>query len=361
MLKQKPQTVRREEYEQKMDIAGLPKSVDREEEWNNAKIKAKSSAEAAAKLFVEKMNHAQGLVLVEGLAAFNDKMLRALLGMPTPQLANSSERQKSLRQLFRWASEYVVKNFPGTRVGDFSRRIGALEPSLLQLAEVVVSKRKRNAELTPESKDPYCTFATSVWLDVYLGVDLVEVLSRWDERERLLRMGVVLYQAKASRTRLADQQIREEARRYEQKQLSLRRDFDIDPDWLVAGTERSFVSASKEDVAKALSNAEHALQLIRKLSKQPRTNPMEEFVYADVLYRLTGLFTGDEQASKKPKPTVHVRPDPVFRFIFDTTDSLRPIKILSPEEAMTYPRSVQAAVTGPSAGARYQQPAAAGK
>lgn len=209
---------------------------------------------------------------------------------------------------------------------EIMRMLESLESSVTQLLNIMDARRR----VSPES-----TFATSVDLDVRYGIDLIEAIPHFITKRDALVVDFNLYQCKASRVGLADDEIRSLASRYRRSaQLTTSGEhLVIDPDYF----ERELQALEQAIEAPALSEDEMLDGILsegdyfREVLNQTRnTDSSTRYLAQRKLHAAVGAFA-KEVGEHNPLPAPNLQIGRV-EMLFGV-DTRRGLSILSLGEA----------------------------
>lgn len=262
-------------------------------------------------------------------AKMNDIMLRAAIQLPVEIQSDTRLFKDFLHRLSSRTNAILGKRGvqPGDRVV-FAERMEGLSSSVYQLSNFVRNGRTKN---------PDFRFATSVWLDVLYGYDLLRAWPVWVPERQSLDIFVTGYQAKASRRWLEPEEVRELPVRYRGQKQRAQRDLEFDPGWVIERIMSETDLLTKRDVVLALQgDKERARRMLETMTTDAGT-PYQRWYAAYVRAGLAGQVATELGIVTAQEPQIRQRGQEVaLRFIVDTK---RGLEDLTQEQALQYGRA----------------------
>lgn len=258
-------------------------------------------------------------------AKLNDLMLRASMQLPLAIQENPALFRDFLARISSRTNIILGKRGvqPEERSA-FADRMRGLESSVYQLSKFVRAGRAKN---------PDFRFATSVWIDVMYGFDLLRAWPIWVPEKQSLDIFVTGYQAKANRGGLEPADVRELAARYGRQKERAGRELEFDPDWVFERMVTEMDWVTQRNVDMALRDMDRARTLLGEMTEDKGT-PFERWRAAYVRSQLADRFASELGMEPAERPAIRQRGQEVnLRFLVDTKKGLED---LTEEQARTY-------------------------
>lgn len=257
-------------------------------------------------------------------AMLNDVVLRAAMKLPLSIQENGASFRDFLARMAARTNERLGKRgvSPEDRA-EFAERMRTLESSVFQLAKVVRQGRAKNSEWR---------YATSVWMDVLYGIDLMRAWPVWVPEKHRLDVFVTAYQAKASRKGLDSDEVRDLARRYQGQIGRTQRELAFDPEWISGAVSREMDPVTVKNYHVAMAEARNARELLKELAKDGPT-AYEKYRAEWIRAQLIKKFSDSFSLERPVDPVIAQRGELSFRFLVDTTKGLED---LTAEQVLNY-------------------------
>lgn len=259
-------------------------------------------------------------------AVLNDHLLRGVVQFPPDTLATERGFWDAYTRFCKRIIEILGKRgvSPENRVHFAEEQLDKLGGSMFQLARVVQRGKLKN---------PQWKFATSPYLDVRYGIDLMRAWPEWNAERKTLDIFLTVYQAKASRYALRPEQVREAAERYGEQAERVKKELEFDPDWVSNTILGETDPITLRNLELAMNDLGRAREVLGDLTKEGGT-AFERWRSAYVRGQLVGRFAEALGTNADSLPAIRQRGASVsFRFIVDTAKGLED---LTEEQARSY-------------------------
>lgn len=306
----------RKDYEQ---VVELPKPT----ESTNPRILDQIIGQAAADVMRQRQN-----VVEKSLdnAKLNDILLRAAMQIPGAIQDDPVKFRNVLKQIVRASDDIIAATGEYRDRREFGVSLENAALSAQQLARFVRESRKKN---------PDWRFATSVWMDVFFGLDLLRAWPIWVPEKNQLDVFITGYQAKAKGPGggLEATEVRDLVTRYEPQKEYTKHDLTFDPDWIARQAVDEMGPLGQDGLDRALRDLDQARRLLGSLTENPKT-PFEHWRAGYVRSRLADQFAGAFGAEVSAGASIRQRGAEVaLRFLVDTK---RGTEDLTEDQARNY-------------------------
>lgn len=245
-----------------------------------------------------------------GNATLNDIMLRGVMRFPTNVQESPSIFYDHIARIIRRAMELLGKRGYGdSDRAKFAEHLDGLSSSVFQLATFVRRAREKN---------PDWRFATSPWLDVFYGIDLLRAWPVWVPEKSSLDIHVTAYQAKANRRGLTDEDVRQIPKEYKRSIELARRDLAFDPNWVLERAVEEISPITQRTFDMAAQDLNRARSVLESLTR-PSADPFEQWRAEHIRSMIVREFSEALGMEATPGPQIRQRGTEIaMRFIIDT-------------------------------------------
>lgn len=260
-------------------------------------------------------------------AVLNDVLFRAAVQFPPEAFVSQDKYWDAYGRLCKKIMEVLGAQGVSAenRTHFYEEELDKLGGSTYQLAKVVRRGREKN---------PEWRYATSPYLDVRYGIDLMRAWPVWNPAGNSLEIFLTVYQAKASRIGLKPEQVRAAAEGYAEKAGWVRQNLEFDPDWVSSRILDQTDAYTLRNIEMATNDLARARNILSAMSVDQGT-AFERWRAAYVRGLMVERFSEALGApSGSSMPVVKQRGAEVsFRFIVDTAKGLED---LTAEQALQY-------------------------
>lgn len=259
-------------------------------------------------------------------AALNDIVLRAAIKLPLGIQESPALFRDFLHRISSRTNAVLGKR--GVQPEDrsvFADRMKGLESSVYQMTKFVRAGRAKN---------PDFRFATSVWIDVFYGYDLLRAWPVWVPERQGLDVFITGYQAKASRDGLEPAEVRGLPDKYRGQKARAARELEFDPDWVMERILSEADPLIRHNTDRALRGDDEQARRFIWSSSTDAGSPFERWYAQYQRERFAGREAALPGLASASMPPIHQRGQEVnMRFIVDTKKGTED---LTEEQARTY-------------------------